>query len=517
MSLSRHARVEWQRKTTANVRGDSTSGMGALARHLIHDHGYLTLAYLAGHADSPDNIARRQALAEAAASAGVTFVDGPQWQGNYLASGGGEGDEATAGREGSALPRAIVCANDQTALGVMYELARHGIDVPGEVAVTGFDDIPVARHLRPQLTTIRQPIHDLGATAFEVLRSMIGNGTPAERDIRPANPAGPPGKLQLPEPAARSSPGPRQLDEFWRRPVMRLIARRLVLYLLTAIVAITVNFFIPRLMPGNPVEVAIGHIEGQVTPATIHALDLQYGLNTKLSLLAQYFHYLNQLVHGNLGISFSSYPATVTSVIRSALPWTLGLVGLATILSFVVGTLLGIVAAWRRGSWLDNLLPAMTFFQAAPYFFVAILIVAVFATKLGWFPQNSGYDTTTLNPGLNLPFLSSLLDHAVLPALTIVVGSIAGWIIGMRNMMLTTMDEDYVLIAAAKGLSNRKVVGYAARNAILPSVSGFSLAIGFVVSGSLLTEIVFSYPGLGYILLQAIGGEDYRCYSRAFS
>ncbi len=290
---------------------------------------------------------------------------------------------------------------------------------------------------------------------------------------------------------------------------MRLIARRLVLYLLTAIVAITVNFFIPRLMPGNPVEVAIGHIEGQVTPATIKALDLQYGINTKLGLIGQYFHYLDQLVHGNLGISFSSYPATVTSVIRSALPWTLGLVGIATILSFVAGTLLGIAAAWRRGSWLDNLLPAMTFFQAAPYFFVAILIVAVFATKLGWFPQNSGYDTTTLDPGLNWPFLSSLLDHAVLPALTIVVGSIAGWIIGMRNMMLTTMDEDYVLIAAAKGLSNRRVISYAARNAILPSVSGFSLAIGFVVSGSLLTEIVFSYPGIGYILLQAIGSEDY--------
>jgi len=290
---------------------------------------------------------------------------------------------------------------------------------------------------------------------------------------------------------------------------MRLIARRLVLYLLTAIVAITVNFFIPRLMPGNPVEIAIGHMQSRVTPATIKALDLQYGLNTKVGLIGQYLHYLGQLVHGNLGISFSSYPATVTSLIRSALPWTIGLVGMATIISFALGTLLGIVTAWRRGSWLDNLLPAMTFFQAAPYFFVAILMVAVFATKLGWFPQNSGYDTTTLNPGWNWAFISNVIDHAILPALTIVVGSIAGWILGMRNMMLTTMDEDYVLIAQAKGLSSRRVISYAARNAILPSVSGFSLAIGFVVSGSLLTEIVFSYPGIGYILLQAIGSEDY--------
>jgi peptide/nickel transport system permease protein len=290
---------------------------------------------------------------------------------------------------------------------------------------------------------------------------------------------------------------------------MRLLARRIALYLLTAVVAITVNFFIPRLMPGNPVEAAIGHMQARVTPATIRALDLQYGLNTKLGLWGQYLHYWGQLSHGNLGISFSSYPSTVTSVIRSALPWTIGLVGLATIISFAAGTLLGIAAAWRRGSWLDNLLPAMTFFQAAPYFFVAILMVALFATKLGWFPQNSGYDTTLLDPGLTSAYISSVLDHAVLPALTIVVGSVAGWIIGMRNMMLTTMDEDYVLIAQAKGLSQQRVIRYAARNAILPSVSGFSLAIGFVVSGSLLTEIVFSYPGIGYILLQAVSSEDY--------
>ena len=173
--------------TTANVRGDNGSGMAELARHLIHDHGYPTIGYLAGHADSPDNLARRLALAEEAASAGVTFVDGPQWQGNYLASGGAKAIRNLLA-ENAWLPRAIVCANDQTALGVMYELARRGIDVPGEIAVTGFDDIPVARHLRPQLTTVRQPIQDLGATAFDLLRSMIATRSqqgsdPAEREV----------------------------------------------------------------------------------------------------------------------------------------------------------------------------------------------------------------------------------------------------------------------------------------------------------------------------------------------
>src|SRR6202042_3652697 len=124
------------------------------------------------------------------------------------------------------------------------------------------------------------------------------------------------------------------------------------------------------------------------------------------------------------------------SLIRAALPWTIALVGTATVISFVLGTLLGVAAAWRRGSWLDGLLPALAFFQGAPYFFVAVLGVALFAAKLGWFPPNSGYDATTLNPGLDWAFISNLLDHAVLPAVTIVLASMAGWTIGMRNMMI---------------------------------------------------------------------------------
>jgi len=289
---------------------------------------------------------------------------------------------------------------------------------------------------------------------------------------------------------------------------MRLISRRLGLYVVTAIVAITANFFIPHLMPGNPVLSLIGRMQAQVSTQTITALELQYGVNTKTGLWGQYLHYWAQLLHGNLGISLSSYPTPVTTLIRGALPWTIGLVGVATVLSFVLGTLVGIVVAWRRGSWLDNILPVMTFFQAVPYFFLAILAVALFATKLGWFPQNSAYDIT-LNPGFSGPYIASVLDHAALPALTIVLASVAGWIITMRNVMITTMDEDYVLIAQAKGLPRSRVISYAARNAILPSVSGFSLAVGFIVSGALLTEIVFSYPGIGFILLQAISNEDY--------
>jgi LacI family transcriptional regulator len=168
--------------TTTNVHSDNRSGMRELARHLLADHGYRTIAYVAGLADSPDSIARGETIAAEAAAAGAAMLTGPQWQGNYYASGGARVIDRLI-TSGAALPRAIACANDQTALGVMYGLGQHGIDVPGDVAVTGFDDILMARHLRPQLTTVRQPIQDIGAVAFNALHSMISTGIPAERDI----------------------------------------------------------------------------------------------------------------------------------------------------------------------------------------------------------------------------------------------------------------------------------------------------------------------------------------------
>jgi peptide/nickel transport system permease protein len=290
---------------------------------------------------------------------------------------------------------------------------------------------------------------------------------------------------------------------------MKTIARKLAFYIVTAIAAVTVDFFIPHAMPGNPVASVLARMQGNVTPATIKALEAAYGINTKQSLIAQYLSFWGRLLHGNLGVSTSAYPATVTSVISGALPWTLGLVGLATLISFGLGTAAGVLVAWRRGTWLDQLLPATTFLQAAPYFFVAFLALQLFSAKLGWFPSVGAYSQGTDFPGWNLTYAGDVLHHAALPALTIVVCSIAGWIVGTRNVMLTTMDEDYVLIAQAKGLPRRRVVWYAARNAVLPSVSGFSLAIGFVVSGALLTEIVFSYPGIGFILLQGVGERDY--------
>ena len=297
---------------------------------------------------------------------------------------------------------------------------------------------------------------------------------------------------------------------------MRAIARRLGFYLVTAIVAVSLDFLIPRLIPGNPVDAILAKAQGQqFSTATIAAMDEQFGVNTKASLWAQYTHFWSDVLHFNFGVSVSNGFEPVSSVINAAAPWTLGLVGLATLISFALGTLIGAIVAWRRGSWLDNLLPVVTFFQAAPYFFLAFLAVDLFAIKLGWFPAEGAHQNMDF-PAFNWTYISDVLDHAVLPALTIVVASAAGWIVGMRNVMLTTMDEDYVLLAAAKGLPRHRVIWYAARNAILPSVSSFALAIGFIVSGALLTEIVFSYPGLGLLLVNAVADNDYALLQGIF-
>jgi peptide/nickel transport system permease protein len=290
---------------------------------------------------------------------------------------------------------------------------------------------------------------------------------------------------------------------------MRAIARRLGFYLVTAIVAVSLDFLIPRLIPGNPVDALLSKAQGQTfSKATITALDEQFGVNTTASLWAQYVHFWSNAVHFDFGISISNGFEPVGSVIAGAAPWTLGLVGVSTVISFAGGTTIGALVGWRRGSWLDNLLPVVTFFQAAPYFFLAFLAVVLFGVGLGWFPTEGAHDNLDF-PAWNWTYISDVLDHAVLPALTIVIASAAGWIVSMRNVMLSTMDEDYVLLAAAKGLPKRQVIWYAARNAILPSVSGFALSIGFIVSGALLTEIVFSYPGLGLLLVNAVSENDY--------
>jgi len=199
----------------------------------------------------------------------------------------------------------------------------------------------------------------------------------------------------------------------------------------------------------------------------------------------------------------------VTSVIRSALPWTIGLVGLATIISFALGTLLGAIVGWRRGSRADLIVPVATFLGTVPYFWMGLIAIAIFSTKLGWFPASHAYDIGYY-PEWSLGFVGQVIHHGILPALTIVVTSLGGWVLGMRNMMVTVLDEDYVTVAQAKGLSPLRVMfSYAGRNAVLPQIQSFALALGFIVSGTLVMELVFSYPGVGDLLLQATDAKDY--------
>jgi peptide/nickel transport system permease protein len=286
------------------------------------------------------------------------------------------------------------------------------------------------------------------------------------------------------------------------------IARRLGFYVVAAWVAVTVNFFIPRVMPGNAVDTMLAKFP-QLPPSALRALQAEFGAGSKGSLVSQYGSYLSNLLHGNLGLSVNLYPSKVTTVLAQTVPWTLALIGTATIISFVLGTLLGVLAGWRRGGWLDRALPAFTFLQATPYFFLALLVIQLFAVHWPLFPIGQGYDLG-LSPGWNWTFISSALTHSFLPALTIVLTSMAGWMLQMRNVMITTISEDYVLVAQAKGLSPRRVMfTYAARNAILPNIAGFALSLGFVVAGALVMEIVFSYPGVGLMLYNAVTSDDF--------
>ncbi len=297
---------------------------------------------------------------------------------------------------------------------------------------------------------------------------------------------------------------------------MTFIARRLGFYLITAWVAVTINFFIPRLMPGNPVALVFNRIHHAVSPVALHAFSVAFGVGSNQSLVSEYWAYLGQLLHGNLGISITFFPSPVSAVIRSALPWTVGLVGVSTVLSFVFGTLLGMVAAVKRGTWMDALLPVTSFLSAMPYFWLGLVLLTIFGLNLGWFPLSQGYGTN-VDVGWSWSFVQSVISHATLPALTIVVSSIAGWLLGMRNMMMATLGEDYVLLAEAKGLPRRRVIFvYAARNAILPNMAGFALSLGFIVSGAILTEVVFSYPGIGYIMFEAVSNEDYALMQGIF-
>lgn len=298
---------------------------------------------------------------------------------------------------------------------------------------------------------------------------------------------------------------------------MRFLIRRLGFFVLTLWAALTINFAIPHMLPGDPVIAMMAKYHGHLTGDSLVAVESALGINTHASLMSQYFTYLGNCATLNFGISVQQFPEPVSTLVGNAIPWTLALVGVTTVIAFLLGTGIGALAAWKRGSRLDSILPPLFVVGTGlPYFWVGIVLIMFFADMNHVLPSAFGYDTD-LTPGWSLEFAGSTLEYAILPSLSILITSVGVWVLTMRNTMVTTLAEDYIRMARAKGLSNRRIMlDYAARNSILPNLTGFAMSLGFVVSGAVLVEYVFNYPGVGFQLVQAVENEDFPVMQALF-
>jgi peptide/nickel transport system permease protein len=269
---------------------------------------------------------------------------------------------------------------------------------------------------------------------------------------------------------------------------MNLLLRRLLVYTLALWTAVTLNFVLPRFMPGDPAAAVFARLQGELSPEAMDALRRTFGLSDA-PLWRQYLDYLGQLAAGDLGTSIVYFPTPVVEVVGGGLLWTVGLAGTSVVVSFALGSALGALAAWWRGGWLDTVVtPTLVLLGAFPYFFLALAASWLFGFQLGWFPVRGAYGAE-VSPGWSWAFAASVVEHAALPALTLVVASIGGWTLQMRNLVADALTAEHVVFARARGLSAWRVgVHHAARTALLPALAGFGMALGFVLSGALLTE-----------------------------
>src|SRR5919197_312647 len=291
------------------------------------------------------------------------------------------------------------------------------------------------------------------------------------------------------------------------------VIRRLGMYVLTVWLGSTLIFAIPRLAPGDPVGAMISRMSQsgarvENSAEIINAWRVRFGLDAPVPI--QYLRFLRNSITFDLGYSLGQFPATVQDMVAQALPWTIGLLTLATLISFVTGNLIGALVAWRpTPAWVRRLLPLSLTFTSIPYFMLAILLIYVFGFGLRLFPISGGYGRD-LALGWNWPFVLSVAQHALLPAFSIVIASMGYWALGMRGMMISNEGEDYIILARAKGLSPARLfLRYAVRNAVLPQVNALALTLGSIVGGAVLVEYLFAYPGMGYLLYQAIVTNDY--------
>lgn len=298
-------------------------------------------------------------------------------------------------------------------------------------------------------------------------------------------------------------------------PFVAYVVRRVALYLVTLWGAFTVTFFFFHMIPGDPIQAFITSLQqqyvynAQASQQVVEHYRKLFGLQG--TLLDQYVHYLKQLiVTHNLGPALLDFPTPAQVIILRALPWTIGLLGLSAVIAWVFGILLGALVGWKReklgSEWATNVALA---FSHVPYYFVALMLLFILAYRLAWFPASAAYDPTT-NPGLNLAFIVSVIQHGFLPAVSIVFISVCGWLISTRMLIVTTLGEDYLTFADAKGLNPRHVLTqYALRNCYLPQITAFAIQMGYIFNGNVLVEQVFNYPGIGNLFVQAIGILDY--------
>ncbi|TBL71453.1 ABC transporter permease [Paenibacillus thalictri] len=286
-------------------------------------------------------------------------------------------------------------------------------------------------------------------------------------------------------------------------------------YLLTLLIAIVLNFLLPRLIDGNPVSIIVSQVSAGMTDSdtikkVYDTFMKEFGIDKPI--MVQFFIYLKNLVTGDLGTSFGLYPKKVTTILASAVPWTVGLQLPAILTGWIIGNVLGAVAAYRKGVFDKVIFPVALFINSIPFFTLAIIMLYVFALSLKWFPLHGGYDFQMI-PQLSWSFFWSVIRHHTLPFLSIVLVTIGGQAIGMREMSIYELNSDYVLYSKLLGIRDSRVVRYVFKNAMLPQITGLALSVGTMVGGALICEIVFSYPGIGTWLFTAIRQLDYPLIS----
>ena len=315
---------------------------------------------------------------------------------------------------------------------------------------------------------------------------------------------------------AVEAPPPEPRTSLLRRATRPWLVRRLLKALLTVYLVMTLTFFLLRLMPGNPVDTYI-HTQMDQTGMSFAAASAQaaalFSFDPNEPLLQQYGAYMSNLLHGDLGNSLLSPGTTVAESIRIGLPWTLFSVGVAQVISFALGVLAGMVMAYRREGWIDHVLTTLgSLLHAIPNYLMAIAIVVFFGVKLKWFDLTAirGSYSPGVTPNFSFDFISDIFYHAELPILAYVLTTVGSWSLVMKSSTVETLGEDYVTVARARGLSDSRIrLGYVGRNAVLPLVSQFAVALGFVVGGSIFVEKIFGYQGIGASLFTAVSGRDY--------